>query len=173
MPPNPDSKPTRFSQEKTVLIMMFAFLSLLAAQLPQLTWQSLRARLHAPDTMYVLNFWSTWCRPCITELPHLQKAADSLQKHYPIRFYLISLDFPPEGPNLAEKLLRQKSITLPAFWLHESDPNQWIPQVSTDWDGSIPFTLLWPNRQSKQGTFENDSEALRFVLEGYANLTRK
>jgi len=149
------------------LSTLLANLTLLSAQLPQLTWQNLKKYLHASDTLYVLNFWSTWCRPCIAELPYFQKAADSLQPKYPIRFYLISLDFPPDGAHAAQRLLRQKNISLPAVWLAENDPNTWIPDVDSAWDGSIPFSILWPSRKSKLGSFHSAEEVVEFVLQGY------
>jgi thiol-disulfide isomerase/thioredoxin len=153
----------------SLLFTALAIFSVLLAQIPSVTWKDLKSRLRHPDTLYVLNFWSTWCRPCIAELPYFQKAADSLQPKYPIRFYLISLDFPPDGAHAAQRLLRQKNISLPAMWLTENNPNTWIPEVDSAWDGSIPFSILWPSRKSKLGGFHSAEEVIEFVLQGYEN----
>jgi thiol-disulfide isomerase/thioredoxin len=150
-----------------LLFTALAIFSVLPAQIPSVTWKDLKSRLRHPDTLYVLNFWSTWCRPCIAELPYFQKAADSLQPKYPIRFYLISLDFPPDGAHAAQRLLRQKNISLSAVWLAENNPNTWIPDVDSAWDGSIPFSILWPSRKSKLGGFHSAEEVVGFVLQGY------
>jgi len=151
----------------SLLFTALAIFSVLPAQIPSVTWKDLKSRLRHPDTLYVLNFWSTWCRPCIAELPYFQKAADSLQPKYPIRFYLISLDFPPDGAHAAQRLLRQKNISLPAMWLTETNPNTWIPEVDSAWDGSIPFSILWPSRKSKLGSFHSAEEVVEFVLQRY------
>jgi len=151
---------------RSLLLIVFIF-SLLSAQIPQVSWKELKSLLRHPDTLYVLNFWSTWCRPCIAELPYFQRAADSLRGKYPIRFYLISLDFPPDGAYAAQRLLRQKSISLSAVWLAENDPNAWMPDADEGWDGGIPFTLLWPSRKSKQGDFHSAAEVVEFVLQAY------
>jgi thiol-disulfide isomerase/thioredoxin len=151
----------------SLLFTALAVFSVLLAQIPSVTWKDLKSHLRHPDTLYVLNFWSTWCRPCIAELPYFQKAADSLQPKYPIRFYLISLDFPPDGAHAAQRLLRQKNISLPALWLTETNPNTWIPEVDSAWDGGIPFSILWPSRKSKPGDFHSAEEVVEFVLQGY------
>ena len=44
------------------------------------------------DTVYVLNFWATWCAPCVEELPSFEK----LNKAYagkPVKEVLINTDF--------------------------------------------------------------------------------
>ena len=44
------------------------------------------------DSLYVINFWATWCRPCVAELPHFQHLHEELEGK-PARVILISLDF--------------------------------------------------------------------------------
>lgn len=139
-----------------------------AQSLPSRSWEALQTAIKEnPDTLYILNFWATWCRPCVAELPYLQAAAQELQGSLPVRIWLISLDFPPEGPRVAAALLRRKGITLPAFWLEEKDPNSWIPQLNPNWDGAIPYTqagLTGPNH----GAFTDTQSVLEFVKKAYA-----
>lgn len=57
----------------------------------------------------VLSFFATWCKPCIAEIPHLQK----LQKKYenkPIKFFLINVG---EQKELIQKFLKTKDISIP------------------------------------------------------------
>ncbi len=131
------------------------------------SWADLTSRLSSPDTLYVLNFWATWCRPCIAELPYFQAAAESLSTKYPIQFWLVNLDFPPEGGKAAAALLARKKITLPTFWLTEKDPNVWIPQVDADWDGAIPYTRLWPQGPKHTQSFTSTAEVINFVSQIY------
>lgn len=130
-------------------------------------WADLAGHLKRADTLYVLNFWATWCRPCVAELPYFQAAAESLAGKYPIRFWLVSLDFPPEGGKAAAALLARKSITLPAFWLTEKDPNVWIPNVNPDWDGAIPYTYAWPKGPEHAQSFSSATELVNFVIRAY------
>lgn len=139
-----------------------------AQSLPSRSWEALQAVIREnPDTLYILNFWTTWCRPCVAELPYLQAAAQELQDSLPVRIWLISLDFPPEGPRAAAALLHRKGITLPAFWLEEKDPNSWIPHLNPNWDGSIPYTQASLNGPY-HGAFTGTQSVLKFVKEAYA-----
>jgi thiol-disulfide isomerase/thioredoxin len=49
-------------------------------------------RISSTDTIYVVNFWATWCKPCVEELPIF----DSLNlevKGQAIKVLLVNLDF--------------------------------------------------------------------------------
>ncbi|MCS7153843.1 MAG: TlpA family protein disulfide reductase [Bacteroidia bacterium] len=140
--------------------------------LPTRTWAEIERQLQShPETLYVLNFWSTWCRPCIAELPHLQAAYERLAKQIPVSFWLISLDFPPDGAKKAARLLHQKGISLPAFWLSEKDPNTWIPRLHSDWDGAIPYTQAGLGGPFHDRPFSNSQEVEDFVRKAYDSLT--
>ena len=79
-----------------------------------------------------------------------------------MRIWLISLDFPLEGPWVAAALPRRKGITLPAFWLEEKDPNSWIPHLNPNWDGAIPYIQADLNG-SNHGTFTDTQSVLEFL----------
>lgn len=141
-------------------------------KLPSRTWEALQAAVEAnPDTLYILNFWTTWCRPCIAELPYLQAAAQQLRDSLPVQIWLISLDFPPEGPEAAANLLRRKGITLPAFWLAERDPNHWIPRLNPDWDGAVPYTQAGLKGPNHPNAFSDTQSVREFVKKAYAART--
>ena len=46
----------------------------------------------AGSKTYIVNFWATWCAPCVKELPHFE----SIQENYKedVEVILVSLDFP-------------------------------------------------------------------------------
>src|SRR4051812_22876448 len=67
----------------------------------------LLARISQPDTVYVVNFWATWCKPCIQELP----AFDSLlvvSKNTPVKILLVSLDFKEELQKTVNPFLKSR-----------------------------------------------------------------
>ena len=45
------------------------------------------------DTTYVINFWATWCGPCVKELPYFEKITESY-KDKKVKVIPVSLDFP-------------------------------------------------------------------------------
>lgn len=100
---------------------------------------------------YVINFWATWCKPCVAELPHFE----ALYKNYKdknVEVILVSLDFPKkidEGliPFIEENKLKSRIILL-------DDPkqNEWIPKVDKNWSGAIPATVIY--NKSDKGFYE-------------------
>ncbi|MCS6790259.1 MAG: TlpA family protein disulfide reductase [Bacteroidia bacterium] len=133
--------------------------------LPAVRWEGWQQQLsQSPDTYHVINFWATWCRPCVKELPFLEQAYQQLREKVPVRFWLISVDSPPQGSRQAARLLAQRGITLPALWLAEHDPNVWIPQVSSTWDGALPYTHIYPLGVGHMGGFESAQEVVAFIV---------
>ncbi|MEZ5015505.1 MAG: TlpA family protein disulfide reductase [Flavipsychrobacter sp.] len=102
------------------------------------------------DTFYVVNFWATWCAPCVKELPEFS----ALQKHYknkPVKVILVSLDFPDAYPKKIEKFINKKKLDLEVVWLNETNANKFIPKIEQSWQGSIPATLLkYPKNRYKK-----------------------
>ncbi|PWK17808.1 thioredoxin [Arcicella aurantiaca] len=50
---------------------------------------------HATDTTLVVHFWATWCRPCVEELPSLEKLSQEYSTKK-VRFLMVSIDFPKD-----------------------------------------------------------------------------
>lgn len=94
-----------------------------------------------PDTTYIVNFWATWCKPCIEELP----AFDSLyaaNRNTPVKVLLVSLDFKEDVEEKVKPFLLRRNIKAPCILLDEVNGNDFINKVSPKWSGAIPATLL-------------------------------
>ncbi|MEM6767199.1 MAG: TlpA disulfide reductase family protein [Bacteroidota bacterium] len=105
------------------------------------------------DTTYLYNFWATWCKPCIKEIPYLQQAkADHQQEKFQVVY--VSLDF-PDQMKLVESFVARKGLA-PVWLLDEPDANSWIDKVSPKWTGAIPASLL-VNRAKDQYEFYEGS----------------
>jgi len=87
--------------------------------------------------LYVLNFWATWCKPCVAELPYFQNL--DLPN---VRVILISLDFEKDVHNRLNTFRLERKINETIWWLNEAREHIWIPKVHTNWTGAIPATLL-------------------------------
>ncbi len=103
------------------------------------------------DTTYIVNFWATWCTPCVEELPYLEK----LSREYsngPVKVLLVNLDFPKYYDSRLLPFLKEHDITAQVIMLDDSDTNTWINKISPEWQGSIPATVIY--RGTKRQFFE-------------------
>lgn len=105
------------------------------------------------DSVFVLNFWATWCAPCVAELPAFEK----LHQKYAdkkVRVILINNDFKKQVDSKVKPFIREKKLKSQVVFMDESNPNNWINLVSTDWSGSIPATLIISKKKNKILFFE-------------------
>jgi thiol-disulfide isomerase/thioredoxin len=125
-----------------LLTFLFAAINLKAQKVEIIKWPQMEALLHQNnDTTYVINFWATWCRPCVAELPYFEE----LSKNYSskkVKVILVSLDFSENAVPRVEPFLQKKNIQSKVVLLDEADPNSWIDKVSTKWSGAIPATII-------------------------------
>jgi thiol-disulfide isomerase/thioredoxin len=91
------------------------------------------------DRIRVYNFWASWCRPCIMELPHFKEAQEKL-KDKPVDFYFVTLDV-PDKLEKAKEILKVRGFEGDHFLLNEPT-NYWIDLLDPNWAGDIPYTVL-------------------------------
>ena len=100
------------------------------------------------DSIYVINFWATWCKPCIKELPAFEKlASDYSDKN--VKLVLVSLDFPDKLESQVIPFIKKNNIQSEVVLLDDSDANSWIPKVSPQWSGAIPATIIYKKDNRK------------------------
>lgn len=96
------------------------------------------------DTTYVINFWATWCVPCVEELPYFE----SLNKKYAskkFKMLLVSLDFSKMVESRVIPFVKKKDLKAEVVILSDPNANEWIEKVSKDWSGAIPATVIYRN----------------------------
>ena len=110
---------------------------------PVYDFESFEPLLHKDDgKTYVVNFWATWCKPCIEELPYFEKV-NAEQKGNNVEVLLVSLDMPNMWKSRLEPFVEKKGIQSQVVILDDPKQNEWIPKVDKDWDGGIPATLIY------------------------------
>lgn len=124
--------------------------------LPVYTFETFSQGLESDnDTLYVFNFWATWCRPCVAELPHFEAINDSL-KGQKIKIILVSLDSRKKAETELIPFIQRKQLQNQVILLNAPDFNSWIDKISPEWSGSIPATLMV--RKGKRAFYEQDFE---------------
>ncbi|MEN8225959.1 MAG: TlpA family protein disulfide reductase [Bacteroidota bacterium] len=93
------------------------------------------------DTLYVYNFWATWCVPCVKELKNFEEVnADYAGRK--VKVVLISLDWSEDLETKLKPFIKERDIRSQVINLDDPNANRWIPMVDQSWDGAIPATLF-------------------------------
>lgn len=138
----------------TLLILLVSSISFLAFQIDNqatsakkkvapITFSELQERLgNTGDELIVCNFWATWCKPCIEEMPYFEE----LQKKYAdkkVKVLFVSLDRPSTRTSRVQKFVNDKGVESEVVLLDEPNLSQddWIPLIDKNWEGDIPATL--------------------------------
>jgi len=108
---------------------------------------------NSSDTTYVINFWATWCDPCVKELPYFEKLNENY-KNKKVKVILVSIDFLSDYDSRVVPFIRKKMIKSEAVLLNESKPNEFIDKIHTKWQGSIPATMILNNHRAFKEFFE-------------------
>jgi thiol-disulfide isomerase/thioredoxin len=86
----------------------------------------------------VINFWATWCAPCVKELPFFE----ALNSNDPsVKVTLINLDY-ADRLDKVKQYVSRKNMKADVLLLDEIDYNSWIDKVDRRWGGAIPATLV-------------------------------
>lgn len=128
---------------RNLTISLLMYCGTLAAQSVSGVYKTedLLKRISHPDTVYVVNFWATWCKPCIQELP----AFDSLQTEtgqQNVKVLLVTLDFKEDLLTKTNPFLKKRGMRSECVLLDEVNGNEFIDRIDPQWSGAIPATLF-------------------------------
>jgi len=135
----------RFSGIMRNLILILSSLCigtpLLAQDAEQIKLKDLQQIINTPnDRIQVINFWATWCAPCVKEMPLFEKLS---QENKDLDVTLVSMDFDLDpNPDKVHRFITRKNIQSKVVILAESDPNSWIEKIDKNWSGALPATLI-------------------------------
>jgi len=102
----------------------------------------------------VINFWATWCAPCIKELPLFEKLN---QERKDISVTLVSMDMDLDpNPEKVHKFVARKKLTSSVLILDETNPNSYIDKIEKEWSGALPATIVINSKTGKRKFVERE-----------------
>ena len=136
-----------------IFILVFFLPALASAQTIE-KWkiEQLERYIQASDKPLIVNFWATFCKPCIEEIPYFQ----SLVKKYDsagIKLLLVSLDL-KEAYSKINSFAATHKFTAPIVYLNETNADIFCPKIDEKWSGAIPASLFVNNQKGYRKFFE-------------------
>jgi thiol-disulfide isomerase/thioredoxin len=130
-------------------LIVFLFVGLTKAQVPVMDFDGLEPYLHKEnDTTYIINFWATWCAPCVKELPAFEELNEKYRNEK-VKVLLVSLDFIKHYDTKLIPFIQERNIKSEVILLNDPRSYLWIDKVSPDWSGAIPATLIYRGNKRK------------------------
>lgn len=120
------------------------------------TYNELKPMLEIADgKTYVVNFWATWCAPCVKELPAFEKIKEEY-KEKNVEVILVSLDFPKHVDKRLIPFINKKKLQSKVVLLDDVNEDFWIKAIDSTWSGALPATLIYNSK--KRAFFEKNFE---------------
>ena len=133
----------------SILLLLF-FLVTSASysqQLKKLKISELEDYINKSEKPLLVNFWATFCQPCVEELPYFQSI---IKEKYngQVELLLVSLDLPDYYPAKISSFIKTRHVTAPTVWLNESNADMFCPRIDKSWEGTIPASLFINNKKN-------------------------
>jgi len=118
----------------------------------------------------VINFWASWCAPCVHEIPWLESNIANL-KEQGVKLLLVNLDLPIDYKNHLANFIKKEKYTAEVVWLDERNMSRYTKQLDSSWNNTIPVTIMVNNKKGyKQFYHQQLPEAqLRLALQKLLN----
>lgn len=136
-----------------VLFAVLAITMVKAQSIPKWKLADLEAAIKQADKPTIFNFWATFCKPCIEEIPHFQEMAKKYDSTG-VKLVFISLDLEEAYPAKIQTFAKKRNISYPITFLDETNADLFCPVVDPKWSGAIPATLFVNNKTGYRQFYE-------------------
>jgi peroxiredoxin len=93
-----------------------------------------------PAKLRLVNFWATWCAPCVAEFPELVEA-NRMYRHRAFEMITVAANFPDEQEKVLA-FLKKHQCSSKNLLFGTKDKYALMEAFDKDWDGALPYTLL-------------------------------
>ena len=117
--------------------------------------EDLKSAIRNSQEPTIINFWATFCKPCIAELPHFQELANQY-KSKGIKLIMVSLDLKEAFPKKVASFSKKLKLISPVVFLDETNADLFCPAVDSSWSGVIPASLFINNATGYRKFYEEE-----------------
>jgi len=130
----------------TALFIVLSLSVIKAQDVPVIKYEELFSKIEKPsDELFVVNFWATWCGPCVEEMPLFVEAYEKYKDNSNFKMVLVSLDRSKQLDKV-KQFIKDYNIKADVVLLDDNKRmNEWIPKVNSSWSGNIPVTAFYQN----------------------------
>jgi thiol-disulfide isomerase/thioredoxin len=136
-----------------LVIVLLLVQSLDAQQIKSIKITDLEKTVAESKTPLIVNFWATYCVPCVEEIPFFQEEVKK-QKANGVQLLLVSLDLKSYYPQKIKSFAANRKFTAPILWLNETNADYFCPKVDPKWSGVLPATLFINNSTGYRKFYE-------------------
>lgn len=90
----------------------------------------------------VLNFWATWCKPCLEEMPELVRFYREHQSKG-VSFVSVSADHPDDLMERVRPYVERQRIPFAVWVVGGESPDELVQAIDPQWQGSLPATFVF------------------------------
>ena len=116
------------------------------------------------DEVLVINFWATFCKPCVAEIPSFIEVTNKYQSQN-VKLLLVSLDLPSFYPKKIAAFAKKNKFNADIVWLDETNADYFCPKIDSTWSGVMPATLFINNKKEARSFFEEEMSRDKFEEE--------
>jgi thiol-disulfide isomerase/thioredoxin len=141
---------------KSVLIIIFLFFAatISAQEIKRIKVTDLEKTIKESKTPLIVNFWATFCVPCIEEIPYFQELAQQY-KSKDVSLVFVSLDLREAYPSKIIAMAKRLNLIFPVAWLDETNADYFCPKIDTSWTGGMPSSLFVNNTTGYHKFYED------------------
>lgn len=130
-----------------ILVVCFFALPVFGQSIKKIKITDLEKIIAESKTPLIINFWATFCKPCMEEIPYFQKLGKKYENKG-VKLLLVSLDMKDDFPGRVNAFIKKNKVVTPTAWLDETNADYFCPRIDKAWSGAIPASLFINNRDS-------------------------
>lgn len=143
---------TRIMKSLLIITFLFCAATVFAQEIKKIKITDLEKTIKYSKTPLIVNFWATFCIPCIEEIPYFQETVKKYKKEN-VTLLLVSIDMREDYTKI-KSFAAKKKFTAPIVWLSETNADYFCPKVDSSWSGAIPATLFINNKTGYRKFYE-------------------